>query len=66
MDFRRKFEFGLGWRTLLLVAAVWLFNKSLATPDLRAGRVVAALVAAAALASNRGIGNRRRIMEGLQ
>ena len=51
MDFRRKFEFGLAWRTALLVAAVWLFNQSLATPDLRAGRIVAALVALAAVAS---------------
>ena len=51
MDFKRKFEFGLAWRTLVLVAAVWLFNMSLATPDLRAGRIVAALVALAALAS---------------
>ena len=51
MDSKRKFEFGLAWRTLVLVAAVWLFNMSLATPDLRAGRIVAALVALAALAS---------------
>jgi nitrogen fixation/metabolism regulation signal transduction histidine kinase len=51
MDFRRKFEFGLAWRTLLLLGAIWLFTKALATPDLRAGRIVAALVALAALAS---------------
>jgi two-component system nitrogen regulation sensor histidine kinase NtrY len=51
MDFRRKFEFGLAWRTGLLVACVWLFIAALDTPDLRAGRVVAALVAFAALAS---------------
>ena len=51
MDFKRKFEFGLAWRTLVLVGAVWLFTKALATPDLRAGRIVAALVALAALAS---------------
>jgi signal transduction histidine kinase len=51
MGFRRKFEFGLAWRTLALVAAIWLFALALATPDLRAGRIVAALIAFAALAS---------------
>jgi signal transduction histidine kinase len=51
MGFRRKFEFGLAWRTLTLVAAIWLFALALGTPDLRAGRVVAALIAFAALAS---------------
>lgn len=51
MDFRRKFEFGLAWRTALLVACVWLFIQALNAPDLRAGRIVAALVAFAALAS---------------
>src|SRR5690242_19171494 len=49
MDFRRKFEFGLAWRTALLVACVWLFILALDAPDLRAGRIVAALVAAFAL-----------------
>ena len=42
MGFRRRFEFGLAWRTALLVGALWLLNISLDTPDLRAGRVVAA------------------------
>lgn len=51
MDFRRKFEFGLAWRTALLVACVWLFIQALDTPDLRAGRIVAGLVAFFALAS---------------
>jgi two-component system nitrogen regulation sensor histidine kinase NtrY len=51
MDFRRKFEFGLAWRTLVLIGAIWLFNISLSTPDLRAGRIVAGLVALAVLAS---------------
>jgi nitrogen fixation/metabolism regulation signal transduction histidine kinase len=51
MDFRRKFEFGLAWRTLALVGALWLFSISLHTPDLRAGRIVAFLIAVAALAS---------------
>jgi nitrogen fixation/metabolism regulation signal transduction histidine kinase len=51
MDFRRRFEFGLAWRTLALLGAAWLFSVSLNTPDLRAGRVVALLIAAAALAS---------------
>jgi len=51
MDFRRKFEFGLAWRTALLVACVWLFIQAIDTPDLRAGRIVAGLVAFFALAS---------------
>ena len=51
MGFRRRFEFGLAWRTALLVGALWLLNISLDTPDLRAGRVVAALIAIGALAS---------------
>ena len=51
MDFRRRFEFGLAWRTALLVACVWLFIQALYTPDLRAARIVAALVALIALGS---------------
>ena len=51
MDFRRRFEFGLAWRTALLVACVWLFIQAIDTPDLRAGRIVAGLVAFFALAS---------------
>lgn len=51
MDFRRKFEFGLAWRTMILVLCVWLFSQSLDNPDLRAGRIVAALIAFAALAT---------------
>jgi nitrogen fixation/metabolism regulation signal transduction histidine kinase len=51
MDFRRKFEFGLAWRTAVLVACVWLFIQAVDAPGLRAGRIVAALVAAVALAS---------------
>jgi signal transduction histidine kinase len=51
MGFRRRFEFGLAWRTVLLVGALWLLNVSLNTPDLRAGRIVAALIAVGALAS---------------
>ncbi len=51
MDFRRKFEFGLAWRTLLLVGALWVLSLSLNTPDLRAGRIVAALLAVVALMS---------------
>ena len=51
MDFRRKFEFGLAWRTLLLVGAILLIAKAAATPGVRAGLVVAALIGAAALAS---------------
>jgi len=51
MGFRRRFEFGLAWRTLALIAAVWLFTVALSTPDLRAARLVAGFVAFAALAS---------------
>jgi two-component system, NtrC family, nitrogen regulation sensor histidine kinase NtrY len=51
MGFRHKFEFGLAWRTLLLVLAIWLLAQALSTPDLRAARLVAALIAFAALAS---------------
>src|SRR4029434_9419643 len=49
--FKRRFEFGLAWRTLALIAAVWLLAKALSTPDLRAARLVAAFVALAAVAS---------------
>jgi two-component system nitrogen regulation sensor histidine kinase NtrY len=51
MEFRRKFEVGLAWRTIVLVLCVWLFSQALASPGLRAGRIVAALIAFAALAS---------------
>src|SRR5579884_1165087 len=51
MDFRRKFEFGLAWRTLLLVGAIALVGLAFSTPGVRAGLLVALLVAVAALAS---------------
>src|SRR5690348_2745178 len=51
MDFRRKFEFGLAWRTLLLIGAILLIAKAAETPGVRAGLVVAALIGIAALAS---------------
>jgi two-component system, NtrC family, nitrogen regulation sensor histidine kinase NtrY len=51
MDFRRKFEFGLAWRTVLFVAAVLLVIKAASIPGVRAGLVVAAMVAITALAS---------------
>src|SRR5689334_3213019 len=51
MDFRRKFEFGLAWRTLFLVGAIALIGLALSTPGVRAGLVVAVLVAAIAMAS---------------
>ncbi len=51
MDFRRKFEFGLAWRTILLIGAILLILKAAATPGVRAGLVVAALIGIAALAS---------------
>ena len=49
--FRRRFEFGLAWRTLLLVAAIWLLAEAIRTPDLRVARIVAGGIALAALAS---------------
>lgn len=51
MDFRRKFEFGLAWRTAVLVGAIALVGLALSAPGVRAGLVVALLVAAVALAS---------------
>jgi len=51
MAFRRRFEFGLAWRTTSLGAALYLFSLALSTPDLRAGRIVAFLIALWALAS---------------
>ena len=51
MDFRRRFEIGLAWRTAILVACIWIFGRTLANPDLRAGRVVVAIAAFGALAS---------------
>jgi signal transduction histidine kinase len=51
MDFRRKFEFGLAWRTVLFIGAVLLFVKAATTPGVRAGLVVAALIAIIAMTS---------------
>jgi signal transduction histidine kinase len=51
MDFRRKFEFGLAWRTVVLVGAILLVSKAIATPGVRAGLVIAILIALLALAS---------------
>jgi nitrogen fixation/metabolism regulation signal transduction histidine kinase len=51
MGFRHRFEFGLAWRTLVLIASIWLLTKAFAIPDLRAARLVAGFVAFAALAS---------------
>ena len=51
MDFRRKFEFGLAWRTILLVGAILLVIKAAETPGVRAGLVVAIIIALLALAS---------------
>lgn len=51
MGFRQRFEFGLAWRTLVLIGAIWLLAEAISTPDLRAARIVAALIALAALAS---------------
>lgn len=51
MDFRRKFEVGLAWRTLALVGAIVLVTVALRTQGVRAGLVVALLILLAALAS---------------
>ena len=51
MDFRRKFEFGLAWRTILLIGAILLIAKAASTPGVRAGLIVAAIVGLVALAS---------------
>ena len=51
MDFRRKFEFGLAWRTILFIGAILLVIKAASVPGVRAGLVVAAIVAVTALAS---------------
>lgn len=51
MDFRRKFEFGLAWRTLALIGAILLVVKAITTPGVRAGLVVAVLIGVIALAS---------------
>src|SRR5689334_3587552 len=51
MDFRRKFEFGLAWRTILFVGCILLMIKAAMMPGVRAGFMVAALVAGGALAS---------------
>jgi len=51
MDFRRRFEFGLAWRTLLLAGAIWLIVAAASTPGIRAGLIVAVMVALTAVAS---------------
>jgi nitrogen fixation/metabolism regulation signal transduction histidine kinase len=51
MDFRRKFEFGLAWRTVALIGAILLVAKATATAGVRAGLVIAVLIAVLALAS---------------
>ena len=51
MDFRRKFEFGLAWRTIIFVAAILLVIAAAQTPGIRAGLVVAGLIAVTTLAS---------------
>src|SRR6476661_144973 len=51
MDFRRKFEFGLAWRTIVLIGAILLVAKAATTPGVRAGLVVAAIVGIVALGS---------------
>ena len=51
MDFRRKFEFGLAWRTAALVGAIILIGKAIAAPGVRAGLIVAVIIGVVALAS---------------
>ena len=51
MGFSRKFEFGLAWRTLVLVGAIALVAKAISTPGIRAGLMVAIIIAFLALGS---------------
>src|SRR4051812_27988561 len=51
MDFRRKFEFGLAWRTILLIGAILLVARAATTPGVRAGLIVAGLIAIVAVGS---------------
>lgn len=51
MVFERRFEFGLAWRVALMLAALALLVGAFAMPGLVAARIVAALVATAALHS---------------
>src|SRR3954469_19706259 len=51
MEFRRRFEVGLAWRTVLFVAAILLVAQAAATPGVRAGVIVAALIALGSRAS---------------
>src|SRR4051812_10342582 len=51
MDFRRKFEFGLAWRTMVMIGAIWILVLAFSDPDIRAGRIVAAIVGIVALTS---------------
>ena len=51
MGFSRRFEFGLAWRTAAMAGAIALLILSLQLPEVRAGKIVAALIAIAALAS---------------
>jgi signal transduction histidine kinase len=49
MDFSRKFEVGLGWRIAVFIASVVLAAEAAVTPGMRAGLLVAVLIALAAL-----------------
>ena len=51
MDFRQRFEFGLAWRVISLGGALWLFVVAIETPQLRAGRIVALIIALLAIGS---------------
>ena len=51
LAFSRRFEIGLAWRTLLVLAAIALFAAALVQPGLASARIVAALIAAVALSS---------------
>ena len=51
MAFRRRFEFGLAWRTITLGAALWLLVLAIDTPGLRAARIVALIIALITIAS---------------
>ena len=51
MGFKHRFEFGLAWRTLVLIGAICLLMLALSVPGLRAARLVAAFISFFALAS---------------
>ena len=51
MGFSRSFEWGLAWRTVLLLLALALLIAAIQTPNLSAGRIVAGAIALLAIAN---------------